>query len=224
MMTSQDTCMPKSRLGYLILMAVGLSFSACSGSGDDSGMASDEVAQANDMDADDLAGDDGPQTSEALEPGSKDTSDGSQELPTNGDANPGDGVGEPDVGGLPVDPNADPAGGTSLNLNELLETENCKAGWLPEDPESEPDCNATYSNICFEKSEDACACAGCADDACLIAESDPAQVSCEVETLGCNFKWFDICYETAAEACEAAGCDEESCTILESFPAQVSCD
>lgn len=40
-------------------------------------------------------------------------------------------------------------------------------------------CNATYAGQCFETSEAACACAGCAPARCLVMESFPAQVACE---------------------------------------------
>ena len=123
---------------------------------------------------------------------------------------------------LPTDPNA-AAGGTSLNIEEMLKLPQCESGWLSGDPKTDEKCAATYNSICFETDEAACTCAGCAGDACAIAESYPTQISCSDNSLDCNFRVFDICYETAEEACEAAGCSVDTCIIAESYPAQPSC-
>lgn len=154
-----------------------------------------------------------------------------QALPPNTGAEPPEepAIEEPVVGGLPIDPNADPAGGTALNLNELLTEENCATGWLPngaEGPEApeEKTCAATFRGICFTNDAKACECAGCGNDSCQIAESYPTQISCASIALGCNFIWFDACFETAEQACDAAGCAAGKCVIAESFPAQVRCE
>lgn len=141
----------------------------------------------------------------------------------NGSSDPEPGDGSPLGSPLPIDPAANPAGGTSLNLFELLETDECNAGWLPDDPPAGVTCAATFSGACFESDADACSCAGCSD-ACNVAESFPTQISCSSVPLGgCDYQVFDACFDTAQAACEAAGCELEGCAILESYPAQVRC-
>lgn len=41
------------------------------------------------------------------------------------------------------------------------------------------ECNFVVGDKCFATSTDACAAAGCAPDACLLAETHPVQVSCK---------------------------------------------
>ena len=89
----------------------------------------------------------------------------------------------PPAEGLPVDPNASgAAGGTALNLFELLEQDQCNTGWIDDEGET-PGCNAKFREVCFETNEEACECAGCGSDACLVAESFPTQISCQVQEL-----------------------------------------
>lgn len=39
-------------------------------------------------------------------------------------------------------------------------------------------CQVTARGLCFDNADDACACAGCGSDACILAESFPAQAFC----------------------------------------------
>ncbi|MEN9577715.1 MAG: hypothetical protein RJA70_724 [Pseudomonadota bacterium] len=192
-------------------LALGIFSAACGAPDDDNGSREDEVGQSSESPKNDEPKTSSPKNEEPAGQGDGATgSDGSPEP-------------EPGVGELPVDPNADPFA-IHLNIDELLKQENCTTGWLPERTETTRTCAAVYSQVCFESDAEACACAGCADDSCQVAESFPTQVSCEGGPAGCNFMWFDICFESAEEACDAAGCSLDKCKILESFPAQVSCD
>ena len=59
----------------------------------------------------------------------------------------------------------------------------CAEGVAPADA---PDgfCQVTARGLCFDDGEAACACAGCASDACAIAESFPAQAFCPSDDGG----------------------------------------
>src|SRR5690349_641013 len=46
-------------------------------------------------------------------------------------------------------------------------------------PASADDCQAVAKGLCFSTAAAACACAGCSEDNCLVAESFPVQVSCQ---------------------------------------------
>jgi hypothetical protein len=75
--------------------------------------------------------------------------------------------------GAPVEA---PFGGGSTPTQPVAPTAADCAGGKP------GQCAATgfvTQSLCFETAEAACACAGCKADACLIAESGPAQVSCK---------------------------------------------
>jgi hypothetical protein len=50
-------------------------------------------------------------------------------------------------------------------------------GGVPRDPTGS--CDFLVGETCFDSAASACACAGCAEDRCLILESHPAQISCE---------------------------------------------
>ena len=102
------------------------------------------------------------------------TRDDSQQLP-NDDSAPTPGQEE----GLPID-SGNAAGGTMLNIFDLMETEPCLGSWINDEGET-PNCNAVFRGLCFESDEAACTCAGCGDDSCLIAESFPTQVSCDTQ-------------------------------------------
>jgi hypothetical protein len=47
-------------------------------------------------------------------------------------------------------------------------------------PREAPDapCDFIVNDLCFDSGDAACACAGCASDACLVLESYPAQIRC----------------------------------------------
>jgi hypothetical protein len=56
----------------------------------------------------------------------------------------------------------------------------CAGGFNPNTAvDSEDVCNFVVNGQCFESGEDACACAGCAEEQCVILESYPAQVGCQ---------------------------------------------
>lgn len=86
---------------------------------------------------------------------------------------------------LPLDPNADSgnAAGSMLDPRELVEGDQCDSGWLQSEADPERECAATYGGLCFESNDNACTCAGCAEDACLILESYPTQIRCESVSL-----------------------------------------
>jgi hypothetical protein len=54
----------------------------------------------------------------------------------------------------------------------------CSAG-APRDPTGSERCDFVVAGACFDSSASACACAGCAEDQCLVLESYPAQVGCQ---------------------------------------------
>ncbi|MEO8179778.1 MAG: hypothetical protein ABI895_13165 [Deltaproteobacteria bacterium] len=51
----------------------------------------------------------------------------------------------------------------------------CVAG-TPRDADAP--CDFVVGGLCFRSSASACACAGCAENACMILESYPAQIRC----------------------------------------------
>lgn len=56
----------------------------------------------------------------------------------------------------------------------------CPGALDPDAPVSDTDpCNFVVNGVCFTAGDDACACAGCAPDRCLVLESYPAQVRCQ---------------------------------------------
>ncbi len=54
--------------------------------------------------------------------------------------------------------------------------DSCQAGAPRQSPDAP--CDFIVAELCFSSGDAACACAGCAADACLVLESYPAQIRC----------------------------------------------
>jgi hypothetical protein len=54
----------------------------------------------------------------------------------------------------------------------------CSAG-VRREPTGSERCDFIVDGVCFDSSASACACAGCAEDQCLVLESYPAQIYCQ---------------------------------------------
>ena len=124
-----------------------------------------------------------------------------------------------DVDGSGCVPGVDP--GAAQNQGSAAAAA-CDGGWEASSDDSR-ECAATVDSLCFESVDAACSCAGCALDACIVAESYPSQVGCEASN-SCDFTSNGECFATVEEACSAAGCTLPSCIILESYPAQAECE
>jgi hypothetical protein len=53
------------------------------------------------------------------------------------------------------------------------------SGGVPRDPTGADRCDFIVGDTCFDSAANACACAGCGEDRCLVLESYPAQIRCE---------------------------------------------
>jgi hypothetical protein len=90
----------------------------------------------------------------------------------------------PQGGGSSGDPGSSPPGGGSDGSNgcgqpgHTSEPSACDAG-VPSDPTGVERCDFIAGDACFESAAIACACAGCAEERCVVLESYPAQIRCQ---------------------------------------------
>ena len=103
-----------------------------------------------------------------------------------GDRDPvvsGNGAGGAAAGGKSGDPDepvsSDSGGkGGGTSAPPLPDTPACQKGFTQNDPGGKV-CRATYRGACFESDPEACACAACPVDKCMILESYPTQIRCQ---------------------------------------------
>ena len=83
----------------------------------------------------------------------------------------------------PFSANAENGNADEANTESADASAACDEGVAPSEA---PDgfCQVTARGLCFDDSATACACAGCDNDSCLIAESFPAQAFCTPDDDG----------------------------------------